>query len=356
MNEGSQAQRPIPRVSQAHRALSICRLAAAHAVFHVACLAACAPGRVQLVEPPAVDAPVDVRLAYYHEHRPMLVHSSYAVGSWLGRDASLLLEDGTRVDHPIDLLSMVPETSPTGRAARRATQAQANADLTSTLGWMAYGAGLVTMMSSLLPALTVPRDSVDPFAQPGFFGAMALLGTGTLISAAGIVVLPLAMTALDEAARERETAFLTLDGSLRKRLALSHADLRRRHTGTSAAAAHEQATPALALPTARLTLSPFPSSCPSPQTLRSGVATRLDRDPFDTAAADEIHVGGEERGEDVVITVEFRGGGEPAGSRVLTGAKGTCEELLARAALAIAVLLDPLAPVPASAAPIPGAP
>lgn len=186
------------------------------------CLSACAtPPRVSLDPPPAKDAPSSTRAAWYRAHRPVhVVPASVAVGTYARARTFAILEDGTRVDVPADLLPTVEPSSPTARAAARAADERAAADMWNVVGWSTYGVGIAVMFGSLVPvAVAAPvADGGDLPPEAGV--ALAILTTGALVAGVGIVPIWLAMDANARALREEETAFLTYDRSLRERLDL----------------------------------------------------------------------------------------------------------------------------------------
>lgn len=144
---------------------------------------------------------------------------------WEGPGSFLILEDGTRVETPEDLLPIVEEASPTARATERAEEEERR-----TLSWSfaaggLYGAGLAVMLSSLatLPfAAPQPDGSVSGDALTA---AIGLVLAGGAISLAALVPMGLAMQSSARGSLERDTAFLTYDRSLRERLQLSKEDV-----------------------------------------------------------------------------------------------------------------------------------
>lgn len=104
--------------------------------------------------------------------------------------------------------------------------------------------------------------------------------------------------------------------------------------------------------------------CPNAETLRSAVAARLGRDPWDQAAACTIIVAIAREGAGLRARVELRAGnGRVTGLREMTSVGQDCIELAAAVQLAISLAIDPLsftrpakaASLGASAQTIPGA-
>ncbi len=184
----------------------------------------CAPAHVLLATPPAPEAPLEQRRDYYDEHRPMAVRSGRA-GHLQGPGSFLLLEDGTRVEWPLDLLPVVYDNSPTARAALRAEEEEGAA----LAWWLAagglYGGGLVVMSSSLalLPLMSPDPDGLLP--AEAVATVVGVMLAGGALSFAGTVPMLMAFGAGSRAALERDTAFLTYERSLRERLALSKDDV-----------------------------------------------------------------------------------------------------------------------------------
>lgn len=303
---------------------------------------ACAPAHVQLVEPPPKGAPLDVRLEFYDEHRPSVV-STYPA-------PSLLLENGQRIHHPSDLVASVDEGAPTAVAAGRALDAEATSERWVIAGWTTAGVGAALALGGVITAIVLRRPDAQPGElDPGPVDALGVaLGGAAVLLAGGLITLG-AMPTVLTTYRESQTAFLTYDRSLRRRLALTNADLMRRRAPAGSTVSH---APPLAnddaLPTARLTVMPLPSMCGDLRAIRTGAVQRLGRDPFVDDAKDEIRIAGRVERDDVIVTVELARSGALVGPREFRARAVACPELLARAALAISVLLDPLSPTPSS--------
>ena|GEM_PF-1845621 len=77
--------------------------------------------RVSIDEAPAEDAPRSERLAYHRTHKGTLGHKSYGNHQAI---THLQLENGTRVEHPADLLPAVGEETPSGDSTLRFVEAE----------------------------------------------------------------------------------------------------------------------------------------------------------------------------------------------------------------------------------------
>ena len=320
--------------------------------------AACAPAHVQLVEPPSKEAPVEARLAFYGDHRPSVVSSA---------PQSLLLEDGVRVFHPSDLVVHLDADAPAVVAAARAQQARADADAAITTGWVLTAVGGALELGGGAVAIALvggapDQTTISPLALAAL--STSVVGAATAIVGVTVATIVGSGTAV-RAAVETETTFLTYDASLRRRLALSDDDLLRRTrrlraTPTTPKTPTTPTTPATtpattpvvddgdAPPTASLQVAPLPAPCPGESALRAGVGVRLGRDPFIEGHRDVIAVNAVsavDGAAGLTVSVELRSDGDVVGVRTQEGRLEECAELISRAALSIAVLLDPLSPV-----------
>lgn len=183
-----------------------------------AVLASCAsPAHVVLEAPPAKSAPEAERRAYYVDHAPTAMRAVSFPSTWSDPVSFLIIEDGTRIEHPTDLLPVVEPTSPTALAAQR-SQSQEEAAYWWTVGGstaMAVGA-FSPLIMPLLAVGDLPGQPTDATLLTG----LAATGTGLIMVAGGGLALGVGVRAAIDAQRERETAFLTYDRSLRTRLAL----------------------------------------------------------------------------------------------------------------------------------------
>jgi hypothetical protein len=246
----------------------------------------------------------------------------------------------------------------------RPTRLTAGWALTAVGGALELGGGAVAV--SLVAA-----QPVQTRISPGAVAAFATAVVGAVTAIVGMTVAAVFGTGPSvNAAVETETTFLTYDASLRRRLALSDDDLLRagrdakppaRPAPPAPPAPPPPPTPPTAVPLvddtppmATLHVAALPARCPGESALRGGVGARLGRDPFVENHRDVIAVNAVEAVDGLVLTVELRSAGDLVGVRTLTGRRQACAELVSRAALAIAVLLDPLAPVvPQSAVAVP---
>lgn len=200
----------------------------ATAASALALSSACSATRVQLTEPPSKTAPFAERVAYYEEHRPVAVRPSIVANGGLAGNAPstsfAVLEDGTRVDNPEDLLQVVEPGSPTAMAVQREREAETEATLWHAAMFGGMSVGLGVMLGSFVPlfmALPAAAETNEP-QYPGPLADLSIgmvLGGGAL-SLVSLVFLPAVVGSSVEATKERETAFLTLDRSLRERLDL----------------------------------------------------------------------------------------------------------------------------------------
>jgi hypothetical protein len=186
---------------------------------------ACATAHVHLSEPPAKTAPFEERVTYYKEHRPVAVRGSPSgqAGGLLGTTelSYVILEDGTRVDHVEDLLPTVEPGSPTAQAAMRERTARDASNLWGGAMAAAVGVGTAMMFGSLLGMTLAigpgPEPAVDDTVM---LGSLGLVVTGGAVALASTFLLAPVASASVNTLREKETAFLTYDRSLRERLDL----------------------------------------------------------------------------------------------------------------------------------------
>lgn len=193
-----------------------CSLAAVAIATSIA--SSCAsPAHVVLETPPAKSAPEAERRAYYVDHAPTAMRSVSYPSTWSEPVSFLIIEDGTRIEHPVDLLPAVEPTSPTALAAQR-TQAQQDAAFWwTTAGTTAMAVGAFTpLIMPLLAVGDLPGQPTDATVISG----LAASAAGLLVLAGGGVALGVGLRAGIDAQRERETAFLTYDRALRTRLGL----------------------------------------------------------------------------------------------------------------------------------------
>lgn len=83
------------------------------------------------------------------------------------------------------------------------------------------------------------------------------------------------------------------------------------------------------------------SECPAEEDFRQRVAERLGRDPFLSGAARKIRVELTRRGSTLRALVRVAEAGQPHGERRIE-TRGSCEELVSGAALAVSIAIDPL--------------
>ena len=163
------------------------------------------------LSPPSVGGSADDRLAAYQRLAPR------GFGSFQNHHANdigfLVLGDGTRVYFPEDLAPVVPEGSPTARAAEGHRGAWSRAK-----HWLKVGAvGMVGAVVVPTVALATMRDG-DMRTEVMVGGA----ATGLVIGVWGFGA---AAVNLVESNGERASAFLTYDDALRAQLRLCIAGL-----------------------------------------------------------------------------------------------------------------------------------
>ncbi len=195
------------------------RLASIAAVAVATALASsCAsPSHVVLEAPPPKTAPEAERRAYYVDHAPTALRSVSYPSTWSEPASFLIIEDGTRIEHPVDLLPVVEPTSPTALAAQRSRAQEEAAFWWTTAGTTAMAVGAFAPLA--IPLLVVgdlPGQPSDTAMVTGLGISMA----GLAVLAAGGAALGVGVRAAIDAQRERETAFLTYDRALRTRLGL----------------------------------------------------------------------------------------------------------------------------------------
>ena len=135
--------------------------------------------------------------------------------------AYVILEDGTRVDHVEDLLPTVAPGSPTAQSVTRERAARERTNLWSAASFAAIGVGGIMMIGSVLGiALALPEDPQAPVDDGLAFASLgALVAGGAVMVGSTLLLIPLTASSV-ETMREKETAFLTYDRSLRERLDL----------------------------------------------------------------------------------------------------------------------------------------
>lgn len=187
-------------------------------VAATACLASCAtPAKVVLEAPPPRSAPEAERRAYYVDHAPTAMRSVSYPNTWAEPVSFLIIEDGTRIEQPIDLLPAVDPTSPTALAAQRSREQEQAAFWWTTAGSAAMAVGAFSPL--VLPLLAVSDLPGQP-SDATVMGGVAASGAGLLLLAGGGIALGVGVRAAIDGQRERETAFLTYDRALRTRLGL----------------------------------------------------------------------------------------------------------------------------------------
>lgn len=175
------------------------------------------PSHVVLEAAPPKSAPEAERRDYYVDHAPTAMRSVSYPSTWSEPVSFLIIEDGTRIEHPIDLLPAVEPTSPTALAAQRTQEQQDVAFWWTTAGTTAMAVGAFSPLA--LPLLAIADLPGQP-SDTTIIGALAASTAGLLVLAGGGVALGVGLRAAIDAQRERETAFLTYDRALRARLGL----------------------------------------------------------------------------------------------------------------------------------------
>ncbi len=187
-------------------------------VVATALVASCAgPAHVVLEAPPSKTAPEAERRAYYVDHAPTAMRSVNYPSTWSEPVSFLIIEDGTRIEHPVDLLPAVEPTSPTALAAQRSESQAEAAFWWTTAGTTAMAVGAFSPLA--IPLFVVGDLPGEPREQSVITG-LATATAGLVVLAAGGLALGVGVRAAIDAQRERETAYLTYDRALRTRLAL----------------------------------------------------------------------------------------------------------------------------------------
>lgn len=198
-------------------------------VFAQACAA-----HVQLPVAPTKNAQLEERQGFYDEYGPLVLRQPTAQASInqqpgiaSGPLNFLLLNNGVRVEAAEDLLPLVDDASPAAQAAREAQGAE-SLMWGTLIGMSAIGGlGSALMFSSMAVDLAMFSDNYQTLMPV----SVGLLAGGSVLMLASLALLPLEVNAGNRLARERDTAFLTYDMSLKKRLGLPKTD---------AASAHEK--------------------------------------------------------------------------------------------------------------------
>jgi len=216
-----------------HMKVSICLVATLW-------LTGCATAR-QVSLPPAPDkqAPLAEREAYYDENRPAGTH---VVQSSTAQKHFVLLRDGTRIDDPMALAQVVDADTPTARAAEAVVALEQQASVTRLAVWSGVGGGMMVMTSSTLPLMGLFTGMFywdQMFVLGALAASAALMGGGAVIALTSLAFLQESYNADLAVERERMTAFLTYDQSLRKTLGLP------RKTGRSSTSTPTEAPPSL---------------------------------------------------------------------------------------------------------------
>lgn len=321
---------------------------------------ACAMPHVVLPAAPAATAPRSEREAYYHAHGPRLLKAPPAT--------QLEMRDGSRVVDPRDLLAVVPADSTTGRYVARF--ARRYEDVGARAHWLWIGAGTGLAVEAVAGIAAAVAAAAEPNNGNGLSPTVSvLLGVSVVGAVGGITSAMLAaadIEALQMLALEHDTALASYDQTLRAQLALDESPASSSAAPpTLPALPTVPALPALTAlttaapltqassspPTARLTLSPLPATCGSADALHDGVRARLGRDPFVKDGDDHIDISvvqGEPTTVDgdapIALTLTLTHGADVIGARTLVGTTHRCSEIVQRAALLLAVLLDPPAP------------
>ena len=189
----------------------------------------CAPAHVQLVQLPSKDAALEQRRASYEQLRPAVVRM-VDVTPRTGRLRSfVVLNDGTRVEHPADLLAVVAPESPTALAVARADDAEARASAFTVGGVVLAGTGLAMMLPAMGlnlqtmadPASSATSERIRQYALP--VAVVGLVGSAAALVGAGAMAI--GQTTEVQAAQERDAAFVLYAASLRARLGLTELDV-----------------------------------------------------------------------------------------------------------------------------------
>ena len=169
---------------------------------------------VRLDPVPEKEAPLEERVAAYKELQPVaqrntvtLHRGGFGAGFVTSNTDFLVLGNGLRVHHPEDLLPAVDFNSPTAQYIRE-YEAWKKREMTSA--WVGYGA-MGVAGAALLASL--PFESSDGRAQALYWTA----GTAGAVLMGSLAV---SLTSTFLSRRERDSAFMTYDRSLQKRLGL----------------------------------------------------------------------------------------------------------------------------------------
>jgi hypothetical protein len=181
----------------------------------LACLAltGCA-SHVDLVAPPAT-ASVQTRVEAFDKLKGISYHSTTitTVGVYGGASTGhstdyMQLANGERVYFPEDILPVVPEDSPSAKAAEAS---RSKRDTTRTLTWLAIASVAAGAVLAITPIATAHNGNVDGTIVLGGLGLAILGGAGF-----GIAAHFVGESAEDEAA----TAYETYDAGLAQKLNL----------------------------------------------------------------------------------------------------------------------------------------
>lgn len=193
-------------------------LAASAVMLSASC--ASLPTHVQLPEAPPSTATVEARRAFYLAQRAVALRS--ATRSQTRGPPFLMLESGARVEDAADLLATVGDDEVLAAHADRADDLYGAHRLWTGVGAVTGVVGATAMVvgPAVVAGATVTADGVDlPLLMTTIIGGglVAMIGLGA--GAYGVSVL------LPEAHREETSAFMRYDAALKRRLALSAADI-----------------------------------------------------------------------------------------------------------------------------------
>ena len=169
-----------------------------------------------LPSPPAANAPLAERDAYYEQKKPLGIAGAPNVANNLGLLAqtgfpTLILADGSRVSNPEALLPAVGDASATAIAARKVADLRLLTNAVWTGSVLLAAGGIATMLSAV--------------AFPGNPAAALLLTVGGGgIALVGAVGVGWATELAEGAEAEKMTAFLLYERDLRRRLGLVRPD------------------------------------------------------------------------------------------------------------------------------------
>jgi hypothetical protein len=180
----------------------------------VACLGTVACASHVDLRAPAASAPLDTRLAAYDELKGLSYHETTVttygtIGSSTSHSTDYMqLANGTRVYYPEDLLPVVPDDSPSAKAA---TASESKRETAHMLTWGTVASAVAGAALIVLPFTTASEGHVD--------GTPILIGLGIAVFGGigfGIASHFVAESAQDEAA----TAYETYDRGLQQKLNL----------------------------------------------------------------------------------------------------------------------------------------